>query len=170
MLIDILKHTPYYVWAILALLVYHGVAAMRAREIPVRKLIILPLIMLALSLQDIQAKFGSGQLALCVWACAALAVMLPVWKFGRAGISPGAAPGSVRVHGSAAPLKMMLAIFFTKYATSVTLAVQPQASSNALFVVVTCALLGAFSGYFLGRLANHLGTLHAADGYFKGVA
>jgi hypothetical protein len=173
MLIQILTHTPLFVWAILAFLVYRGVIALRERETTLRKLLIIPLVMLALSLQDIAAKFGAAFLPLSAWAGAALAVTLLVWKFSGAGISAGAASGSVRVHGSRAPLAMMMAIFLTKYATAVTLAIDPQASHHALFAVAVCALFGAFNGYFLGRLARNLQSwqqLRAPAAYLSAAA
>lgn len=156
MLIQILTHTPLYVWAILALLVYRGVVAMRDREIAIRKVFIIPVIMVALSLQGIVAKFGTGFLPLGAWASGAVVMMLVVWKLSSAGISAGAAPATVRVHGSWVPLAMMIAIFFTKYATAVMLVVQPHVSHNALFSTVVCVLFGIFNGYFLGRLARTL--------------
>jgi NhaP-type Na+/H+ or K+/H+ antiporter len=52
----------------------------------------------------------------------------------------------------------MMAIFFTKYATAVTLAMHPGASHNALLSTLVCALFGVFNGYFLGRLARNLLT------------
>jgi hypothetical protein len=158
MLIQILSHTPVYVWAILALLVYRGVIAMRERDMTIRKLFIIPAVMLALSLQDIVAKFGGATVPLCAWAGAVLVVALLVCKYGSAGASAGGTPGSLRIHGSAVPLVMMMAIFFTKYATAVLLAVQPQASQHALLPAAACALFGMFNGYFLGRLAANLRT------------
>lgn len=154
MLIQILNHTPVYVWAILALLVYRGIVATRAREIGIRKLFIIPLIMLALSLQGITSKFGTGLLPLAAWAAGAAALTLAIWKLARSRVCAGAAPGTVRVQGSWAPLAMMMAIFFAKYATAVTLAINPAAAHSALFVVAVCALYGVFNGYFLGRLAS----------------
>ena len=67
MLIQILSHTPAYVWAILAFLVYRGVAAMREREVAPRQLTVIPIVMLLLSLQDIVARFGVGLLPLLTW-------------------------------------------------------------------------------------------------------
>ena len=170
MLIQILTHTPVYVWAILALLVYRGVVAMRDRDVEVRKLFIIPVIMLALSLQDIVAKFGAAVRPLSAWAVGAAATLLLVWKFSRAGIGAGATPGSVRVYGSWMPLAMMMSIFLTKYVTSVTLAVQPHASHNALFSTAVCVLFGAFNGYFLGRLARNLSSLVRADSCLPAAA
>ncbi|MES2756968.1 MAG: DUF6622 family protein [Pseudomonadota bacterium] len=156
MLIHILTRTPVYVWAILALLIYRGVVEMRDRDVAIRKLFIVPVIMLALSLQDIVAKFGAGYLPMSVWAGSAIVMTLLVWKFSGAAIGAGAAPGSVRVRGSWGPLAMMMAIFFTKYATAVTLVVQPNTIHNMLFSTAVCTLLGVFSGYFVGRLASIL--------------
>lgn len=156
MLIQILTHTPVYVWAILAFLIYRGVIAMRDREIGFRKLFIIPVIMLVLSLQDIASKFGIGFLPLAAWAAGAAGMTLLVWRLSNARIDAGATPGSVRVRGSWAPMAMMMAIFFTKYITAVTLVMQPGAAQNALFSAAVCVLFGVFNGYFLGGLARDM--------------
>lgn len=155
-LTQLVTHTPLYVWAILAFLVYRGMAALRDRDVEPGKLCIIPLVMLALSLQDIAAKFSLAGLAPLAWAIAAGATMLLAWRFGGTRVAAGSSPGSVRVRGSWVPLAMMMAVFFTKYAASVALAIRPQAAQDALFTVVVCALFGLFNGYFLGRLARDL--------------
>lgn len=154
MLIQILSHTPVYVWAILALLVYRGIAATRDREIGIKKLFIIPMIMLALSLQGITSKFGMGWLPLAAWAAGAAALSFLIWTFGSVRVAAGAEAGTVRVRGSWAPLAMMMAIFFAKYATAVALAINPAATQSALLVASICGLYGVFNGYFLGRLAK----------------
>ena len=159
MLIQILTHTPVYVWAILALLVFRGVAAARDREMDIKKLFIIPIIMLVLSLQDVRAKFGVDLLPLSVWLAGAAGTLLLVWQFGGERVTLGAATGSVRVRGSWAPLAMMMAIFITKYVTSVSMAMQPHLAQNVLFSLVVCAMFGAFNGYFLGRLARDVMTV-----------
>lgn len=156
MLQQILIHTPVYVWAILAVLVWRGTAALRDREMKVRSLFIVPAVMLVLSLQDVGSKFGSSGLAYAAWAAAAAATALLVWKSGRGRTAPGSAPGSVIVRGSWVPLAMMMAIFFTKYAASVLLAVLPHARQDVLFAAGVCALFGVFNGCFLGRLGRDL--------------
>lgn len=158
MLINILTHTPLYVWAILALLVWRGVIAMHDREMAVRNLFIIPFIMLAISLQDIAAKFGGAYLPLCAWAGGAVAVIMLVLKCTAAGVSAGADQGSVRVHGSKMPLAIMMGIFWTKYVSAVTLVIQPHASESSLFQALVCGLSGAFSGYFLGCLVRNVSS------------
>ena len=156
MLIHILHHTPLYVWAILAFLVHRGLVAMRDRELDVRKLCIIPAVMLVLSLQDIAAQFGFDGAAPAAWAAGMAAATALTWFLGGSRIAAGSTPGSVRVRGSRAPLAMMLALFCTKYAASVWLATHPQARQALPFVAAVSLLFGAFNGYFLGRLARDL--------------
>lgn len=154
MLIQILTHTPFYVWAILALLVYRGVIAMRTREIAVTKMFIIPAIMLALSLQDMHAKFGFAGVAFVTWTVAAVATMGVVLRFGAARVSPAGNAGHVIVRGSMAPLAMMMATFATKYCASVAVAMAPHLRSDVVFSAALCALFGLLNGYFLGRVAR----------------
>lgn len=155
MLNQIITHTPVYVWAILAFLVYRGITALRTREVEMKKLFIIPVVMLALSLVDVSAKFGNG-LAFATWLAAAGVTLALLFNFGAARVLPTATPGHVTVRGSIWPLLLMMAIFITKYVTSVVLAVQPQLRHDTLFTIIVCVLFGIFSGYFLGRLARDL--------------
>ncbi|MFJ1469628.1 DUF6622 family protein [Massilia orientalis] len=159
MLIQILTHTPLYVWAILAFLVYRGMAAMRDRDMEVRKLVMIPAVMLVLSLQDISAKFGLGGWALAAWAVAAAGVALAAGLAGSERIAASAVPGHVRVRGSRLPLVMMMAVFFTKYAASVAVSVAPQLRQETLFACIVCGLFGVFNGWFIGRLVGDMASV-----------
>ena len=79
MLQQIFSHTPLYVWAILGFLVYRGVLASRAREVTLRKLCIIPLVMLALSLSGVHGSFGFDGVAPLAWAIGALAGAALAW-------------------------------------------------------------------------------------------
>lgn len=154
MLNQIITHTPVYVWAILAFLIVRGVIALRTRDVAMNKLFILPIVMTALSLLDVAGKFGFGGLALATWLVAAACVTALLFQFGGARVSPAAAAGHVIMRGSVWPLVLMMAIFVTKYVTSVAMAVKPALRADTGFMVIVCALFGIFSGYFLGRLAR----------------
>jgi hypothetical protein len=155
MLIQILTHTPIHVWALLVFLIHRGIVAMHDREVSLRALCIIPLVMLGLSLQDIAAKFGLGGLALAAWAgAAALALMVSMARGNRA--VAASTPGTLHVRGSWVPLALMMAVFFTKYTVSVVLAIAPQLREDGPFVAIVCALFGVFNGCFLGRLALNL--------------
>ncbi|MBQ5945871.1 DUF6622 family protein [Massilia sp. ST3] len=154
MLIQILIHTPLYVWALLAFLVYRGLAAMRERPMTPRRLLVIPLLMLGLSAQDIAAKFGLGGPPLAAWLLGAGAATALVWRFGTSRIV--AAADGVRMRGSAAPLALMLGVFVIKYAASVAWAIGPRLHQDAAFGLVLCALFGVLNGCFLGALGRDL--------------
>lgn len=153
MLNQIVSHTPAYVWGILAFLILRGVIAMRTREIAIKKLFIIPVVMLVLSLQDIGAKFGYGGVALTMWALVVTATVALMWRFSADRVAP-AGPGRVIVGGSMFPLALMMGIFVTKYVAAIVVTVQPHLRQDLSFTVLVCALFGVFNGYFLGRLAR----------------
>lgn len=170
MLSHIVTHTPVYVWAILAFLVARGMIASRDRDVAVRKLWIIPAVMLALSLQDIAAKFGTGMLPLAAWAAGAAAATLLVLRSGRVRVAPGGRPGSVRVAGSWAPMALMMAVFCTKYAASVAVAVLPHVRQDPVFAAAVCVLFGVINGCFLGRLLADLGAVRGFPAAASAVA
>lgn len=155
-MLQIFVHTPAYVWAILAALIVLGVLAMREREIAVRRLAILPLAMLALSLNDISNKFGLGMLSPGAWMAGCVVTSMLMARHARSRIAPSATPGRVLVGGSAAPLAIMMAVFCTKYATAVMLAVRPELAGAVGTTVAVCTVSGAFNGVLLGRMIRDL--------------
>jgi hypothetical protein len=115
--------------------------------------------MLVLSLQDIGTKFGLGGWALAAWALAAAGVALVAGLAGSERIAASTLPGHVRVRGSRLPLAMMMAVFFTKYVASVTVAVAPHLRHDTLFACIVCGLFGVFNGWFVGRLVADLASV-----------
>ena len=156
MLNQILTHTPMYVWVILAFLIVRGVIALRTREVAMNKLFIIPTVMAILSLVDVAAKFGLGGLGFAVWAATALVTVALLATLGGARVAPTGTPGRVTVRGSAFPLVLMMAIFVTKYVSSIAVVLQPQLRADTGFTAVVCMLFGLFTGYFVGRLARDL--------------
>ncbi len=153
MLQQIFSHTPLYVWAILGFLVYRGVLASRAREVTLRKLCIIPLVMLALSLSGVQGSFGLAGMAPLAWAAGALAGAALAWSLTDArAIVAIPARGSVQRPGSWLPLILMMSIFCMKYAVAVTLSIAPAYAHAAGFMLPVCLAYGCFSGLFLGGL------------------
>jgi hypothetical protein len=155
-MLQIFAHTPAYVWIILAALIVLGVLSMREREMAVRRLAILPLAMLALSLNDISNKFGFGMLSLGAWTAGCVVTAMLMARYARSRVAPSATPGRVRVGGSAAPLAIMMAVFCTKYATAVMLAVRPEFAAAVGATVAVCTVSGAFNGILLGRMMRDL--------------
>jgi hypothetical protein len=171
MLMQMLTHTPLFVWAILAFLIVRGVMATRERDANIRKLFIIPAVMLVMTLQDIATRYGLHGAALAAWGAGLLATALPIWFLGRPRIvaaqasgANGMTPGSLRLRGSWAPLAVMLAVFAIKYTAIVATILNPQLRHDALFAAALCGACGLSNGYFLGSLARDLKAYAALRG------
>ncbi|WP_334685976.1 DUF6622 family protein [Janthinobacterium sp. CAN_S1] len=164
MLQQIFSHTPLYVWAILGFLVYRGVLASRAREVSLRKLCIIPLVMLALSLSGVHGSFGLAGSAPFVWATGTLAGAALAWTLlDTHKIVAIPERSSVQRPGSWLPLILMMSIFCMKYAVAVTLAVAPSTAHASAFIVPVCLAYGVFSGLFLGGLLRTVSVYRAVQ-------
>lgn len=167
MLQQIVLHTPAWVWALLAFLVYRGIQAAGGREVALKKTLILPLVMFALSLHGTFAAFGVTALTLPLWLLAlALAAGAGIaWlRFDAGGVTAYPYSGTVYLRGSWQPMLLMMAIFLTKYAVGALLALQPQVAQQGAFAAAVCALYGAFSGIFIGRMLRILALYRATAG------
>lgn len=169
MLVAILTHTPFFVWAILALLVYRGVAAMRERALTLRQFLVLPVAMTALSVAGLVTSAG-GFAGVAAWA-AGCGAALALTYVSAATASRPAAPGFIRVPGSVMPLVAVLCIFLIKYVSAVALHMHFDVDQHALLAPLLRGALGGCSGYFIGRAlkiflarkdsaADGSGTLH----------
>ena len=159
MLLTIVQRTPLWVWGLLAALLALGASQMRQRTAGLRRVFTLPLGMAAFSIVSLAAAFGNtpapGLAAAWMLACASLAG-LGLW------LRPQP-PAATRYHaasrhfdlpGSAVPLLLIVALFFTRYAVNVELALQPTLAREAGFALQVAALYGAFSGLFALRAAR----------------
>lgn len=152
MIQQIVSHTPVYVWALLAFLVYRGVAAARDREVSLLKLFIIPLVMLAFTLAGMNGHGPLGAGIWAVWLTGMSAAVLVTWMADSGEIVVNRAAGTVLQRGSWTPLALMIAIFATKYAVAVLSALHPEMRHQMPFVVAATGLFGAFNGVFIGRL------------------
>lgn len=150
MLQQILIRTPFYVWIILAALIYRGYVSSKDREVAFWKLLIIPAVMPLLTVPALALKFGPGGRAIAIWAAAAGIATLLTWQLSRGKVSAAEQSGNVLVRGSWLPLVAMMAVFFSKYAFNVLLAINPLAHHDTLFAVVFCSLFGVFNGIFFG--------------------
>ncbi len=169
MLIQIVLHTPGWVWGLLAALVALGLSQVRDRELSVMRITLLPLGMIALSLSGVLTAFGHFPVALGGWA-AGLGVAL---TFARSLVAVRGArwlPASRAVHvpGSWLPLALIVALFAIKYAAGATLALHPTRAADPAFAGTLGVAYGLFSGLFLARglglraVAAQRGALAAA--------
>jgi hypothetical protein len=152
MLTQIILHTPLWVWALLAVLVALGYSQTRSRTVGLRRVVIIPVAMIFLSLYGTVSAFGPSPSTLSAWfaACALLASMV-VLRPAPMGTAYDVARRQFAVPGSWLPLCVILGIFCTKYAVGVTLAMQPAMAHHTVFATLMGLLYGLYSGFFAGR-------------------
>jgi hypothetical protein len=172
MLAQIISHTPLWVWALLAFLLYRGILASVDREVTLKRLAIIPLVMLALSWQGVSTVFGILALPMLCWLLAAAVAATLTWRlFRKDRVMAYPERGVVFQRGSWLPLVLMMGVFLTKYAVGVTLAMHPALAQDTAFTVVVCTLYGIFNGMFLGRLLRIVNLYYSpqpASGAYNG--
>jgi len=152
MILNILEHTPAWVWVLFCVLIVLGVSQTRTRDMSVARATILPLVMVALSLSGVLSAFGLVPLALGAWV-AGLGVSLRLAGEVMAvrGASWSVRTRLFRVPGSFLPVFLILGVFVTKYAAGVLLAINPSLAANVGISVVLSLVYGAFAGLFWAR-------------------
>ncbi|HEV8313008.1 MAG TPA: DUF6622 family protein [Burkholderiaceae bacterium] len=152
MLMQILVHTPRWVFVLFFVLVYFGIKQFVARSVGFGRASLLPLAFLGLSLYGVVSGFPTQPLALLAWALAvALACVAVTTSELPAGTAYDARARRFSLPGSPVPLVLMMGIFCTKFVAGVTLATAPQMAQELSFALPIAAMYGAFSGVFLGR-------------------
>jgi len=148
-LMSILSQTPIFVWVLLAWLIYRGVNALQDREIPIRRLFILPLVFLILA---VTAVAGQGERALLFMLPGLLVGGLIGRFFARQSqpLRVGNKPNSVIRPGSYSTLLLILFAFITKYILIVYGATHPQLQGQWLYNTLFGGLSGLTAGLFWG--------------------
>jgi hypothetical protein len=155
MLMQIVTHTPPWVWGLLAALIALGLSQAVSRRMSLVRVTVLPLVLLVLSLAGVLSTFPHMIVPLAAWAAGLLVALAA----GRSLVRPrgarwDAGSASFHVPGSWLPLALILALFMLKYTVGVALALQPGLGRELGFDASVGAAYGLFSGLFLARAAS----------------
>ena len=165
-LLAIATHTPLWVWAGLAALVYLGLKQTVARDVSAQRLWLVPIVMGAYSFYGSWTSFaGAGQLPAAAAWIAGAAIGFASNRVLDLPRQVGAnADGSFRIGGSFAPLVLFVTIFMLRYAIGVTLAVAPALAHDATFALIASLAGGVPTGLLVARSRKVLWTRRPADG------
>ena len=155
MILEILRRTPVWVWPLFLLLALPGLLQTRTRPVGTARLAVLPVLMPALSFFGLLSVFGTNAIALACWLAALLLTAASMRAIGAPrGVTYSPDARTFIVPGSWWPLALIMAIFFTRYAVAVALAMNRSLPHLALFTVVVSVTYGLPSGFFIGRALN----------------
>jgi hypothetical protein len=151
MFIQILQHTPLWVWAILAALIALGVSQTRTRHVGLKRATIVPLVFIGFSLSGVIGTFGLG-LTLVEWlAGVVIAVMLLRKRVAVRGAEWSESTQQFTVPGSFTPLMLIVGVFLLRYTVGVGLAMHPEWAHETAFASACALAYGGFAGLFWAR-------------------
>lgn len=158
MVMQIISHTPTWVFVLLAVLLALGLSQLLTRTASLKRITILPIAMLGLAISGVVSAFGHGSdgaSALGIWAvCAMAAGALLFFRPLPEGTRYAPDQRQFTLPGSAVPLALIMGIFCTKYAVGVALGMHPELAQSSNFALGVSALYGVFSGVFAARAAK----------------
>ncbi|MCF8150317.1 MAG: hypothetical protein K9K30_10140 [Burkholderiaceae bacterium] len=151
-MIEILKHTPPWVFVLFFVLLAVGYFQSKDRAISRGKVSILPVAMIVLSFHGVLSAFGAIAIGLVPWVLGvAIAVGIGVSLAAPKGVGFSTATQRFLIPGSWLPLAFMMAIFFTKYLVGVIMARQLPIAGETSFIATVSLCYGLLSGVFLAR-------------------
>jgi hypothetical protein len=155
LLLGILRHTPLWVWVLLAVLVAFGVQGLRPRVVAVWRLLVVPAVFIAWGLASLAQRVTVAPPLIVDWGIAAIVGVAIGWFAGRLGIVRIDRPARrVELSGSALPLIRNLAIFLAKYGLTAAAAIAPaRAASLAHWDIAVSGLSAGFFAAWLARFA-----------------
>ncbi|WP_237448744.1 MULTISPECIES: DUF6622 family protein [unclassified Pantoea] len=153
-LIELLRHTPTWVWILLVYLIFRGIKALQTREVAVQKLFYIPVLFLVWGFYGVFRE--------TTWVAYTLFSMI-------IGLLIGGIIGAMLSHatgkpissenhgmiirpGSALPLIFMLLAFAAKYTLSVSVALHPELIASLSFNLIHGAISGVTAGIFWGSM------------------
>jgi hypothetical protein len=168
-LAEIVKHTPPWVWLLLAALVVLGSLQLREHEQSRPRVMALPLAMGGFSLFGALSAFGLQAPVFAAWALG-LGVTLffgPRWP---RSVRHVAARDRFVLAGSVLPLVAMLSVFAVRYAINVALVLHRDWAGGPGFAIGASLVYGALSGLFALRARHILASAHRPQSADAAVA
>jgi len=154
---QVLIHTPVWVFALLAFLVWQGIKATRPRTVTIWRSLIVPAVFIVWGLSRLVSRQDYAGL-LAAWLGAA-ALLLLVGLLTARPFELDHTTGEIKRPGSWVPLIRNVTVFALQYIVAVIAAIDPHDATTA--AIVGRAISGATTGYFLGR------TVALLRQYFK---
>lgn len=133
--LDIVSHTPVWVWLILLLLIWRGLAAAQDREVTAKRMIILPLVIAYLAFGGMVAAAGNTSGFIAVAIGVGLGVLAGVGRFNATGADQ-IEPGVLRLQGEWVTMITVLSIFGLHYADGVLAVANPALVAMPAYHVV----------------------------------
>lgn len=154
-MVEILLHTPKWVFGLFIFLVALGIQQSRNRVVKPFMIFLLPASMVVLSYFSVISTFGLSLILMGLWLGALLSIAyLTMRYFPVKGVGFDLESERFSIPGSWVSFILMMMIFFAKYCINAVLAINPSVIGNTLFSLVCSFCYGAISGIFMARMLS----------------
>lgn len=154
MILQIITHTPLYVWFLLAYLIWGGWKARKTSIVPWKALLIMPLLLFAFSVYINISRYGHLS-SICL---SALSMSLGIWlgslTLRKTNLRFDKRHHLIEIEGSYSPLLLSISIFALRYFLGAAYGLHPDLAANNSLLLVEC-LATVVSGMFTGRLIGY---------------
>ena len=154
-LLQIVIHTPLWVWPILLLVLLLGLRGLRPATMPPARLAILPLVGFGVSLAGI-VQSQQPAIASAGWSVALLVALPLGYGIGSRRAVRLVGDGRIEIAGGWFALVFSLSIFVVRYAQGVLFGMLPALRAEPLWIALSGGVGGIITGIGLGWLANLL--------------
>ncbi|GLQ80618.1 hypothetical protein GCM10007881_41370 [Mesorhizobium huakuii] len=148
--VDILSHTPLWVWPLILYGLFIGWSRTRDRVVSPSRLLVLPALVSGLALYNLVAS-GISATGLLGSACGAVAGALAGTAMARRRPARLLADGRLALQGDWLPLALIVAIIIIRYARGIALGVDPALAQETGFVLASAVLSGLFAAMMIAR-------------------
>ena len=152
MLLEILVHTPFYVWPLLALLVWGGVKSRKTHTVSWKAISVMPAVMFMWSFYTVATRYAP--VFLFLWAFSlGVGIWLGILTTRKLALQFDRQKKTIEIPGNWTPLILSLSIFFLRYLLGAFYGLHPECQGN-LFLMALENLATVISGILLGRLVG----------------
>jgi hypothetical protein len=145
--IEILLHTPWWVYVLFAYILYVGIKATKMRNVPVLRLFIAPSIFTVLSIHTLVAQIGEHFLYVIPWGVAAgIGIVIGWIEMRRLNLIVDRKNRLLKIPGSAFTLILFLLFFGSKYYYGFLSATHPERLKEIRFVIFILLISGIGTG------------------------
>lgn len=148
--VDIVTHTPSWVWPLILFGLFIGWTRTRDRIVTPARLFVMPLLIGGLALHNL-ASSGASAGGLLGFACGAVAGALAGTAVARRRPARLLDDGRLAVRGDWVPLALVTAIIVMRYARGVAIGLHPALAQDATFMLVDTTLSGFIAAMMVAR-------------------